>query len=109
MEELQHCVVLITTSSEQEGKEIARALLEDKLAACVNVVPRVSSFFWWKDEIDAESESLLVVKTRVALLEELEQLVQETHSYDVPEIIALPIVWGSPSYLKWIDDEASGK
>jgi periplasmic divalent cation tolerance protein len=71
-------------------------------------VPAVDSRFWWQGQIDRASESLLVVKTKRARLEALGREVRAIHSYEVPEIIALPIVWGSPSYLEWIDREASG-
>lgn len=101
----EYCVVLVTTDGQVEGKRIADRLLETRLAACVNVVPHVSSWFWWQGKIDAGDESLLVIKTRRALLEELAKVVREAHSYDVPEIIALPIVWGSQSYLDWMGEQ----
>jgi periplasmic divalent cation tolerance protein len=103
--DVQYCVVFITTEGEEQGRIIAERLLERKLCACVNLVPRVDSRFWWQGKIDRAGESLLVVKTRVAVLEELGRAVREAHSYQVPEIIALPIIWGSPSYLGWIDQE----
>lgn len=101
----QHCVVFITTDGEQEGQRIADRLLQAKLVACVNLVPQVSSRFWWQGKIDEARESLLIAKTRVAALDEIGRVVREAHSYDVPEVIALPIVWGSASYLQWIDEQ----
>jgi periplasmic divalent cation tolerance protein len=105
--EVEYCVVFITTESEEQGRAIAERLLERRLCACVNVVPRVHSRFWWQGQLDEAGESLLVVKTRRSVLDELGRVVREAHSYDVPEIIALPIIWGSPSYLDWIGREVS--
>ncbi len=96
-------VVLITTGNEEEAHKIARLLVKDKKAACVNIVPRVDSLFRWKGKIDSAHESLLLLKTRASLLSEIVSLVKQAHSYDVPEIIALPIVGGSEEYLKWLD------
>ena len=96
-------VVLITTASEEEAHKIAKLLLKEKKAACVNIVPRVDSLFHWKGEIDSAHESLLLVKTRASLLPEVISLVKQAHSYDVPEIIALPIIGGSEEYLTWLD------
>jgi len=100
-------VVLITTSQDEESQLIARVLLEQKVAACVSIIPQVNSLFWWKKSIEQESESLLVVKTRIELIEEIIRLVKEVHSYDVPEIIALPIIGGSHDFLEWIDGEVA--
>jgi len=96
-------VILITTSSEEEARKIARLLVKEKKAACVNIVPGVDSFFRWKDKLDSARESLLLVKTRASLFPEIVALVKRTHSYEVPEIIALPIIDGSEDYLKWLD------
>jgi periplasmic divalent cation tolerance protein len=96
-------VVLITTSSEEEAHKIAESLVNRRKAACVNIVPRVDSLFWWKGKLDSARESLLVVKTKASLFPEIISLVKEIHSYEVPEIIALPIIAGSEDYLKWLD------
>ena len=103
MEEADKIVVLITTSSEEEARKIAELLVNGKKAACVNIVPGVDSVFWWKDRLDSARESLLLVKTRASLFPEIVELVKRTHSYEVPEIIALPIIAGSEDYLKWLD------
>ena len=81
------------------------ALLTQRKAACVNIVPGVSSLFWWQDKLDSAQESLLIIKTKASLLNEIITLVREVHSYDVPEIIALPIVGGNQDYLEWIGKE----
>jgi len=96
-------VVLITAGSEEEAHKIAELLVNEKKAAYVNIVPEVDSLFRWKGKIDSAHESLLLVKTRASLLSEIISLVKQIHSYEVPEIIALPIVGGSEEYLKWLD------
>ena len=98
-------VVLVTTSSEEEANRIAQLLLGSRKAACINIVPRVDSLFWWQGKLDSAQESLLIIKTRASVLPEIISLVKEAHKYEVPEIIALPIIGGSQDYLKWIDDE----
>ena len=98
-------VVFITTSTEEEAHRIAEALLKQRKVACVNIVPRVSSLFWWQDKLESAQESLLIVKTKASVLNEVIRLVKEIHSYDVPEIIALPIVGGNQDYLEWIGKE----
>ena len=101
----EHIVVLITVADEEEARLISRVLLKQRKAACINIMPGVNSLFWWQKRIDSAHESLLVVKTRAVLLDELIQLVKEIHSYDVPELIALPIIGGNQDYLEWIDNE----
>ena len=98
-------VVFVTASSEEEAEKIASLLLEQRKAACVSVVPRVSSRFWWQGRLDSAQESLLIIKTRAALVPELTDIVKKAHSYSVPEIVALPIVAGNPDYLDWLDRE----
>jgi len=96
-------IVLITAGSEEEAHKIAESLVNGKKAACVNIVPRVDSLFWWEGKIDSARESLLVVKTKASLFPEIVELVKRTHSYEVPEIVALLIIAGSEDYLKWLD------
>lgn len=100
-----YLVVFITTSSYEEARKIADALVSQRKAACVNIVPRVNSLFRWKGKIEDAEESLLVVKTRAKLFPDVVSTVKGIHSYEVPEIIALPIVEGNPDYLKWMDEE----
>lgn len=97
-------VVLMTTSSHEEGSRIARMLVEERLAACVNVVPTVQSIYWWKGRIEEAPESLLVAKTHHDHLDRLITRVRELHSYSVPEVIALPILGGNPAYLQWMTE-----
>ena len=107
MEEPACIVLFITTDSAEEARKIAGALLEQKKAACVNIVPGVESVFWWEGKVDSASENLLVVKTRASLLDEVVNLVKKVHSYDVPEIIALPIIGGNKDYLDWIGESVA--
>jgi periplasmic divalent cation tolerance protein len=103
--EPEHIVVFITVADEEEARLISRVLLKQRKVACINIIPGVNSLFWWQEKIDSAEESLLVIKTRSVLLDEIIQLVKEIHSYDVPEIIALPIIGGNRDYLEWIDNE----
>ena len=98
-------VVLVTVSDMEEAEKIKSALLEGRLAACVNVIPGVSSHFWWQDRIQQSDELLLVIKTKMPALPALMETVKKNHSYTVPEIIALPIVDGNEDYLNWIEKE----
>jgi len=107
MEQHNYIVVFITTKDTEEAQKIAGALLKGRQAACVNIVPEVSSHFWWQDKLDSAKESLLVIKTKDSLLPDIIKSVKKIHSYDVPEIIALPIVGGNQDYLDWIDSEVT--
>lgn len=97
-------VVLVTASSAEEGAKIARALVDEHLIACANMVSGIRSFFFWEGKTRDETETLLICKTRQPLIEKVIKRVKELHSYSVPEIIALPIVAGSKEYLKWIGE-----
>jgi len=105
MKETGKVVILVTTSTEEEAHKVAELLLGHRKAACVNIVPKVESSFWWQGKLDSAQESLLIIKTKASLLHEVIELVKGAHSYEVPEIIALPIIGGNEDYLKWIDDE----
>ena len=100
----EHIVVLVTAPSKAVGRDVAQALLEQQLAACVNVIPAMDSLYTWEGEIRSDEEVLLVVKTRAAAFDELAIVVRDVHPYEVPEIIALPSVAGSRDYLDWIDE-----
>jgi periplasmic divalent cation tolerance protein len=98
-------VVLVTCSSPAEARRIARAVVEARLAACVNIVPgAVQSIYRWKGKVESARERLLLIKTSRRRLAKLCKAVEQLHSYDVPEFIALPIAAGSPAYLAWVDD-----
>ena len=101
---MSHVVVLVTVASAAEATKIGQAVVTEKLAACVNVVPGVTSTYWWQGTVEQAGEVLLICKTRQDLLTALTARVRALHSYSVPEVIALPIVGGNPAYLAWIDD-----
>lgn len=98
-----YAIVLVTTSSIEEAKAIASALVESELAACVTIIP-VQSIYKWLGEINHDQEWQLIIKTKLEQFQALSNKVIELHSYEVPEIIALPIVAGSQSYLNWIGE-----
>ncbi len=101
---MEGIVIIITTSNEEEAVKIARALLEERLVACVNIQMKVRSLYWWEGKIQDENEAMMIIKTRRELFGDIIKKVKEIHSYTVPEIIALPIVEGSEDYLKWIQE-----
>lgn len=96
-------VVLVTCPSKEEAEKIAQHIVNEKLAACVNIVPGLTSYFWWEGKVEKSSEVLLVVKSKLNLIEELISEIRKNHSYTVPEIIALPILAGNKDYLEWLD------
>jgi periplasmic divalent cation tolerance protein len=98
-------VLLITTADAEEAQRIADVLLTERVAACVNIVPKVNSQFWWQGKVEKAEESLLIVKSQAPLLSQIVKLVKKHHHYEVPEIIALPVVGGNPDYLEWLAKE----
>ena len=100
-------VVLVNAASAEEADAIARALVGEKFAACANIVSPIRSVYRWKGEVETETEHLMIIKTRANLVAKVEARVKELHSYEVPEIIALPIVAGSKSYLDWVFDSTA--
>jgi len=99
-----HVVILVTAGSAKEAQRIAANLIKNKLAACVNIISGMQSVFWWEGKADKAKESLLMIKSKRSLLPKIIKAVRAVHSYEVPEIIALPIVGGERKYLRWIDD-----
>jgi periplasmic divalent cation tolerance protein len=97
--------VLATAGSMEEAEKISGKLLDEKKAACVNIIPGIKSLFWWKGKKEHGEEVLMVVKSRIEILDEVMNIIKENHSYDVPEIIALPIAGGNEDYLKWLGSE----
>ena len=97
-------IVFSTTASREEGLDIARRLVGEQLAACVTVVPAVRSIFAWQGKLEEADEALLVVKTRRDRLPAVEARIRALHSYDVPEVLAIPVVAGSEPYVGWVRD-----
>ena len=106
MSEVRNYVVFVTTPSEAEAARIGRTLVEERLAACANITGQIRSIYRWQDAIEDDAECLMVLKTSQASLDALIDRANELHSYEVPEIIALPIHQGFPPYLDWIAENA---
>jgi periplasmic divalent cation tolerance protein len=100
-------VVLVTASSQQEAEEIATSLVKSQLAACASLVP-IQSIYTWQGELHQEQEWQLLIKTDLSKFQTLAAKIRELHSYEVPEIIALPIIAGSQPYLNWISEQVKG-
>ncbi len=98
-------LILVTAETEEEAAKIGRTLVEEKLAACANIIPRIRSIYRWKGEIHDEPESLILIKTRTSMFQALKARVRELHGYEVPEITAIPIAQGLQEYLDWVVDE----
>jgi len=106
-EKMSYTIMFSTVSSEEEAKKITQTLLEEKLVACVNILPSVDSYFWWEGKIDNAKEILLIIKTLEKNIPFVSKRIKELHSYKVPEIIALSIIGGNHDYLRWIGESIS--
>lgn len=104
----KHILVMITAPNDQEASMLSHTLVDEKLIACANRFP-VQSIYRWKDNVENEGEVMLICKTLTANLDALIKRVKELHSYDVPEIIALPILGGSKEYLDWVEENSSSE
>ncbi|AKG54228.1 periplasmic divalent cation tolerance protein CutA [Dehalogenimonas sp. WBC-2] len=104
MNNFNHILVMITAADNEEARLIAKVLLEQRKAGCVSIMDGINSAYWWKGEIENSTESLLVAKTSAGLLNDLITTVKEIHSYETPEIVALPIIGGNADYLEWLDE-----
>ncbi|MGC8998171.1 MAG: divalent-cation tolerance protein CutA [Candidatus Bathyarchaeia archaeon] len=101
--EKEHIIVLVTTPNKEEAEKIAGSLLNERLIACANIIGPVHSLFWWQGKIDKAQEHLILMKTRKDLFNKLAEKVKALHSYQVPEIIATPIVNGFKPYMEWLE------
>lgn len=99
------CLVYITAEDKDEARAIGRELVESRLAACVNIIDGVNSFYWWDGEIQDDDEAVLIAKTKEALVPELIEKVKSLHSYECPCIVSMPILDGNADFLQWIEDE----
>jgi periplasmic divalent cation tolerance protein len=104
VETISYVAILVTAPGHEQGVAIARTLVEEEIAACVNIIDGLTSIFTWKGKVDEEAESLLIIKTRSERVPDIIQRVRSLHPYDVPEVIVLPILDGNPAYLEWIDE-----
>ncbi len=100
--------IYITTSSPEEAEAIGSAMVEARLAACANILPGITSMYWWEGKVQRDVETAMILKTRTALVERLIDEVKKLHSYDCPCVIALPIQAGNPAFLEWIEKETRG-
>lgn len=97
-------IATTTINNEKEAKSIAAALVKKKLAACVQIIPKILSIYTWNDKIHEDQEYLLIIKTHEKTLDTLKQWIKKNHSYEVPEFLVTPVICGLESYLKWMED-----
>ena len=100
-------IIYSTTGDEKEARKIARKLVEEKLVACVNILPKIESIYRWQGNIEEDSECILLAKTTDKNIERTIQRIKEIHSYDVPDIVTIPITSGLKDYLNWVEDETA--
>lgn len=93
----------------EEAKEMAKGIVENRLAACINIIPKIESYFWWDETVQFDEESLLMVKTTQERFPDLMQYVRDNHPYELPEIIGLPLVSAFPDYVQWIKKETESR
>jgi periplasmic divalent cation tolerance protein len=99
-----YVVVIVTTASKQEAEKIAQRLINERLIACANIIGPVSSLFHWSGKIEHNEEYLMLLKSRMSLFDNLAETVKALHSYEVPEILVLPVIGGSEAYLDWLSN-----
>jgi periplasmic divalent cation tolerance protein len=107
--QFNYCMIYITTKDMEEAEMISKIILEKRLAACSNIIPGMKSFYHWKGNMETEAEVVLLFKTKLELFDDIVAIVKKNHSYEIPCIIAYPIVLGSLEYLHWIEEETSRK
>lgn len=107
MEMSEARIVLTTAGSAEEARRIAQALVERRLAACVNIVPQIESVYRWQSKVESAAEWLLMIKTQAEAFERVRDAIRELHSYDLPECVMLKVDAGSEQYLQWINDNVS--
>jgi periplasmic divalent cation tolerance protein len=100
-------IIYSTTGSIEEARKIARMLVEEKVVACVNIIPKIESIYRWKGKIEEDNECVLLAKTTDKNIDKTIQRIKELHSYDVPDIVAIPITHGFKEYLDWVKDETT--
>ncbi len=100
-------IIYSTTGSIEEARKIARMLVEEKVVACVNIIPKIESIYRWKGNIEEDNECVLLAKTTDKNIDKAIQRIKELHSYDVPDIVAIPITHGFKDYLDWVEEETT--
>jgi periplasmic divalent cation tolerance protein len=104
----EYIQVFTTTDTKENARQIAKKVVEKNLAACAQIIGPISSIFWWKNNINEEEEWLIIIKSRKDLYEDLEHAIIKVHKYEIPEILAVPVLAGAKSYLEWLDGEVAG-
>ena len=102
---VEYIQVITTTETKEDAQKIARTVVEKRLAGCVQIIGPITSTYWWKNNIEMAEEWLCLIKSRKDLYQELEKAIREVHPYEVPEILAVPVVAGSRNYLQWLEAE----
>ncbi len=97
--------VFTTSDTKENARQISKTVLDRNLAACAQIIGPITSLFWWKNNISEEEEWLVIIKTKGDVYEELERTIRKVHKYEVPEIVAIPVISGSKTYLDWVDQE----
>ena len=105
---MEYCVIYCSVPNEFTANLIATTLIDEKLAACINVLPKMTSIYRWENSIQTDEELLMIIKTHTSKFEIIKDKIKELHEYSLPEIIALPIIKGSNEYLSWIEKEING-
>ena len=100
-------LILVTAPNIKLARRLAKGALEQKLAACANIIPAIESHYWWKEKLENEKEVLILFKTIKENITELEQTIYNLHTYDTPEFVAVPIAYGNQKYLNWISDNTN--
>ena len=106
---MEHVRVAIVTIPRDEATSLAKGLVEERLAACVNIIPKIESVYWWEDKINYDSESLLIIKTTQNKVEPLIEFIRENHPYEIPEVVFLKLTEGLPDYLNYVIEETGKK
>jgi periplasmic divalent cation tolerance protein len=97
--------IIFVSLPREEARDMARTVVEKRLAACANVIPKMESFYWWEGKIENDEEALLMIKTSYLKVEDLIRFMQENHPYEIPDIISVPIMEGLPDYINWMLEE----
>jgi periplasmic divalent cation tolerance protein len=104
---MTHCFVYITADSRDDAESMARTLVEERLAACANILGGIRSFYWWDGAVQSGDEQAIVAKTRQELVPRIVERIKALHGYSCPCVVALPVVAGNPGFLAWIDEETA--
>jgi periplasmic divalent cation tolerance protein len=97
--------IYVTTSDVDEAERIGETLVRERLAACANIIPEITSIYWWEGKVEKDKEGLMFLKTKKEKVPELVERIKELHSYEVPAVLSLHILGGNEDYLRWVDEE----